>query len=92
MKMSGEVQLLPCPFCGGKAAITLGVRRDAVKTVDVICQDCSGAMLAFCEDDAIADWNARATRTEICMNEKCPRGQGKPIEVVRVGVGGARHD
>lgn len=59
MKMSDEINLLPCPFCGGKAAITLGVRRDAVKTVDVICQDCSGAMLAFCEDDAIADWNTR---------------------------------
>lgn len=82
--------LLPCPFCGGTAAITLGVRQDAVKTVDVICQDCSGAMLAFCEDDAIADWNTRAaTYTEICMNEKCPRG-GMPVEVIRGPVGGEK--
>jgi Lar family restriction alleviation protein len=59
LTMSNEIKLLPCPFCGGKAAITLGLRRGGGQTVDVICQDCSGAMLAFCEDDAIADWNTR---------------------------------
>ncbi len=58
LTMSDEIKLLPCPFCGGKAAIQLGVIRE-VHTVDVVCQDCSGAILAFCEDDAIANWNTR---------------------------------
>lgn len=64
LQINTEINLLPCPFCGGKGALTLGVRRDAVKTVDVICQDCSGAMLAFCEDDAIADWNTRQAASQ----------------------------
>lgn len=51
--------LLPCPFCGGKAAIVLGMKQ-TVRTVDVACQDCGGAMPAFCEDDAISDWNTRS--------------------------------
>ncbi len=56
-------ELLPCPFCGGKAAIQLGAIRE-VHTVDVVCQDCSGAILAFCEDDAIANWNTRTPTSE----------------------------
>jgi Lar family restriction alleviation protein len=50
----------PCPFCGGEGAITTGISPRGIKTVDVICQACSGTMPAFCEEDAVADWNTRA--------------------------------
>lgn len=56
-----SVELLPCPFCGGDPAITIGVSPRGQKTVDVVCQDCSATVPAFCESDAITDWNTRAT-------------------------------
>lgn len=66
-----------CPFCGGKAAIVLGMKQ-TVRTVDVTCQDCGGTMPAFCEDDAISDWNTRASasREARTPGETCATCEG----------------
>ena len=58
LTISKEIKLLPCPFCGGAADLNTGVIRE-VKTFDVVCRDCGGAMMASNEDDVIADWNTR---------------------------------
>ena len=73
--------LLPCPFCGGEAVN----RGDGLPMIYCDGEECMGPQTtAGTTQDAIVQWNTRATTyTEICMSEKCPRGTGKPIEVVR---------
>ncbi|HEY8751625.1 MAG TPA: hypothetical protein VIM11_26825 [Tepidisphaeraceae bacterium] len=38
---------------------------------------------ALCASNPVSSTDSVQTYAEVCMNEKCPRGQGVPIEVVR---------
>lgn len=80
-------KLLPCPFCGSDAVDRRKI--DGFPMIYCSGEDCFGPQTtAKSFEDALVQWNTRAaTYTEICMNEKCPRGQGTPVEVVRSDVG-----
>jgi Lar family restriction alleviation protein len=59
-----SLNLLPCPFCGGKFP-SMAIDQNSV---DVICIQC-GVMMPSCNDeaDAIGRWNERA---EIPISEQ----------------------
>ena len=56
-----EVQLRPCPFCGGKARIKINI--NAIPTKYVECENCkthSGFYAYVISDEQLAEkWNAR---------------------------------
>lgn len=56
-------ELLPCPFCGGRAAQFDGIDRENKKSSSVICLTCACKIFRGdgLREDAIAQWNTRAT-------------------------------
>ena len=50
---SKEVELLPCPFCGGKPGIA-----NALKVI-INCWDCDASVSHKNPDEAIAKWENR---------------------------------
>lgn len=70
-------ELLPCPFCGGKAKKAMAITSDGELTASVVCESCQiGIFHVTLEgdtwepfrtyDEATAAWNTRAERT--CHN------------------------
>lgn len=60
--------LLPCPFCGGKAQLHPPTYSDEnpseiIGPACVNCQNCCAAVIDTWEDDALAAWNRRAARS-----------------------------
>ena len=61
-------ELLPCPFCGGKARYQHDVASVSIDTGEsigdgihfILCNDCSAVISAFTEDDVVDAWNTRA--------------------------------
>lgn len=71
-----SIELKPCPFCGGEAAIErLGTRR--FSTI-YQCQNCSCSLETGEEWDHGADWNVRATDARIAALEEALRSV-KPL-------------
>lgn len=61
-------ELLPCPFCGGKAFVSARLPYfGETFTVAVACEDCNASSKhKIKEEDAIKAWN---TRTPIEKND-----------------------
>ena len=67
--MTSNVKLLPCPFCGGKAELTMKGNVHSTRKCIVKCTACryqrTDAALRYGDDwlhaTAIAAWNRRAT-------------------------------
>ena len=62
--MSFEIELKPCPFCGGKASFltveqTDGTRGYEVSCENAACEVCSCTMLHPTKAEAAAAWNRR---------------------------------
>jgi hypothetical protein len=66
--MTAEIQLLPCPFCGGSAVKKfIGNDYTRKRSVEIKCTKCftkqvTGAIrntMAWCEEQAIKQWNTR---------------------------------
>ena len=58
-------ELLPCPFCGGKAYTAIGQLQNEGHGYVVFCDSCHvhQSYLDRTEAEAIAAWNTRAERT-----------------------------
>ena len=59
MPESARHQLLPCPFCGGCAETRSDIE---FSSWTVMCIDCSGHNCGDTENDAVTEWNNRATQ------------------------------
>lgn len=65
--MTTNNELLPCPFCGGKAAISTNHSEslwshDVVLWTQVSCESCEASMPQTCdgyEVEAVEAWNTR---------------------------------
>lgn len=57
-----ENELLPCPFCGGEAAIYEEILGGYI----VQCHECCGQIGIMTKERAIAAWNTRAGRICTC--------------------------
>lgn len=60
IKRAMNEELKPCPFCGGKAEISL-----LLSNYGVACTSCMGAIFPAKEqtrEEAIKAWNRRATK------------------------------
>lgn len=85
-----------CPEAKERAARVLSVLRDTPsegearqRAFNILskhpqCLRDDEPLQDLIEDIAIAIRAAAQTYTEYCMNEKCPRGLGVPVEVVRI--------
>lgn len=75
--MTKDIELLPCPFCGGDATLQHAVTDD----YRVVCEamDCFGPVTSWygLGDDAIAAWNRRSTD----MESKRPAPAAPPLAV-----------
>lgn len=61
LDMVYEIELKPCPFCGGKAKVASGIHEGG-KYHWVECTECYGRSVGnSLEDEAISAWNRRAT-------------------------------
>ena len=49
------VELLPCPFCGGKAEI----RKTVMKLSCVVCSKCFARTSVNVIEKAVKEWNSR---------------------------------
>jgi hypothetical protein len=59
--MSEQAELLPCPFCGGKAQIAHSQDGDSARVICHFWPVCMGSGAWKHEnDEAIANWNLRA--------------------------------
>lgn len=57
-------ELLPCPFCGGKAVLTHGTFND--KITKAICERCLASTRMFHTPyGAIAAWNTRTNKIPV---------------------------
>lgn len=64
-------KLLPCPFCGGKASVSIGHNGEHEQLMYVECVSCAGmADMYRYRAEAIAAWNRRYV---------CPDKNGKPV-------------
>ena len=72
-------ELLPCPFCGGEAAL-VPTLETTVREWFVKCSNLECSVLAcrtkryYTEAEAISAWNTRAERT--CRADTCGRTMG----------------
>lgn len=57
-------ELLPCPFCGGKAFVSARLPYFCEPaTVAVVCEDCNASSKhKIKEEDAIKAWNTRTPK------------------------------
>ena len=64
-------ELLPCPFCGGKAFVSVRLPYfGETFTFAVVCENCNASSkYKTREEDAIKEWNTRTHRMTLC--EKC---------------------
>lgn len=62
--MSDEIELKPCPFCGGSEITVVFNPTEGVDMTGmyiVSCDDCGGTSgYRYTQDDAVAAWNGRA--------------------------------
>lgn len=68
--MSFEIELKPCPFCGGKASFltveqTDGTRGYEVSCENAACEVCSCTMLHPTKAEAAAAWNRRSQQMTV---------------------------
>lgn len=54
--MMGEVELKPCPFCGGEV---IDVLRFQQKLIKIRCWNCTASVSGKNEKEAIEKWNTR---------------------------------
>ena len=72
-----EVELKPCPFCGGEAKINLFLGNYCVT-----CKECTGAIFpvrGMTKEEAIEDWNTRKPMEQIV--ERLERQQEEYCEL-----------
>lgn len=55
-----ELELKPCPFCGGRPKLLLYEPRAGVRCLDCHCQ----TSLHFSNAEAVSAWNTRATEQQ----------------------------
>lgn len=73
--MPTKIELLPCPFCGGKAEIENRGWYDE-RYVDVMCEDCRAMTACYANDEAaVKAWNTR-TPGWIPCNKRMPKSIG----------------
>lgn len=59
-----QVELLPCPFCGGEAEMLTAESMNGGYLFGIMCNDCrSRGDVYDTEAEAISAWNSRAERT-----------------------------
>lgn len=59
----GDIKLLPCPFCGGKAELKHNILWDWVQ-----CENCSAmTQEKHCKENAIEAWNTRKPMKKIAI-------------------------
>lgn len=62
--MASEIELKPCPFCGGKAidfedkAMSIESGMSCVRSF-IVCSDCSAIVSGVTEAEAADAWNRR---------------------------------
>ncbi|WP_427112423.1 Lar family restriction alleviation protein [Megasphaera sueciensis] len=63
-KKYGNVYLLPCPFCGGKAFIEWpGKSTRTLQPITLVgCMECTASVLSEDTEKAIKLWNSRSTK------------------------------
>jgi Lar family restriction alleviation protein len=57
LELEAEEELLPCPFCGGKASVS--TTTDVIAMGVVSCNDCNCHIVEATEEAAFAAWNRR---------------------------------
>lgn len=62
-----HIDLLPCPFCGGKASIKISLSSDTPFTVE--CDDWYCVGFFNSEHEAIAAWNRRESPVNATLAE-----------------------
>lgn len=84
-----EIKLLPCPFCGGKATITIiEPHKHAFATwmpdytggTFIECYNCSCSVSGETEEEAIGHWNTRKPMQDIV--ERLERERRNPNSYV----------
>lgn len=79
MTKTADAQLLPCPFCGGKAAIAdakeCGPQAYVVACTEPMCLSSSKVIFAFKDDvtqQLVESWNKRALSIQRSYDEAAP--------------------
>lgn len=75
-----QVDLLPCPFCGGKADLRCSAGRDPDWFVE--CTECMASASVFSQDK-LEGWN---NRTQGLLDRPAEQHQGEPIMLTAVAT------
>ena len=78
----GDMELKPCPFCGGEAHAALAAYASGA-TAHALCDGCGAAVLGYGRGerglrDAAERWNRRAERTCHVERVSTPYHGGPP--------------